>query len=96
MCNKQKEKFDTIVNKIQKQDQAFIESTRNSIRMSFTQGKEMNDFNQNKDIEMLFKNGKEYLESNIDERQKQIELISKYNIFIINLFQSYKPNRGFV
>ncbi len=77
LCNKQKEKFDTIVNKIQRQDQAFIESTRNSIRMSFNQGKEMNDLNQNKDIEMLFKNGKEYLESNIDERQKQIELISK-------------------
>lgn len=45
--------------------------------MSFNQGKDMNGINQNKDMEMLFKNGKEYLESNIDERQKQIELITK-------------------
>jgi hypothetical protein len=77
LCNKQKKKFDTIVNKIQKQDQAYIDSARNSIRMSFTQEKDYNDSNQNKDIEMIFKNGKEYLESNIDERQKQIQLISK-------------------
>jgi hypothetical protein len=55
--------------------------------MSFIQGKEMNDFNQNKDIEMLFKNGKEYLESNIDERQKQIELISKYKMSIYKFLE---------
>lgn len=76
LCNKQKEKFDTIVNKIQRQEQAVIDSTRNSIRMSFSQGR--GDFNnENKEVELLFKNGKEYLENNIDERQKQIELISK-------------------
>lgn len=35
--------------------------------------------NDNKqDMELLFKNGKEYLENNIDDRQKQIELITKY------------------
>jgi len=106
LCNKQKEKFDTIVNKIQNKEQAFIESARNSLRMSsFTQGKEMNDLNQNKDMEMLFKNGKEYLESNIDERQKQINLISKYVLTLCDFFiyyiiciffQSNRPNRGFV
>ena len=47
----------------------------------------MNDFNQNKDLEMLFKNGKEYLESNIDERQKQIELISKYKMSIYKFLE---------
>jgi len=45
--------------------------------MSFNQGKEISGVNQNKEMEMLFKNGKEYLESNIDDRQKQIELITK-------------------
>jgi hypothetical protein len=34
LCNKQKDKFDDIVNRIQKQGEAFIESARNSIRLS--------------------------------------------------------------
>lgn len=37
-----------------------------------------NDNDNKQDMELLFKNGKEYLENNIDDRQKQIELITKY------------------
>jgi len=80
LCNKQKEKFDNIVNRIQRQGEAFIESARNSIRISSRNiNRESNALKS--EVDQMFKTGEEFLESNIEERQKQIELISKY-IFI--------------
>jgi short-subunit dehydrogenase len=75
-----KEKFDNIVNRIQRQGEAFIESARNSIRISSRNiNRESNALKS--EVDQMFKTGEEFLESNIEERQKQIELISKY-IFI--------------
>lgn len=79
LCNKQKEKFDNIVNRIQRQEEAFIESARNSLRTS------TRNINRDKsestaaksDIDQMFQNGEEYLESSIEERQRQIDLITK-------------------
>jgi len=79
LCNKQKEKFDNIVNRIQKQDEAFIESARNSIRLSIiNQKRDKTESNPlNNEVDQMFKTGQEYLESNIEERERQIKLITK-------------------
>lgn len=79
LCNKQKEKFDNIVNRIKNQGEAFIESARNSIRLSSRSlGKERKESNAlRSEVDQMFKTGEEYLESSIEERQRQIQLISK-------------------
>jgi hypothetical protein len=79
LCNKQKEKFDDIVNRIQRQDEAFIESARNSIRLSIVnQKRDKSESNQlHSEVDLMFKTGQEYLESSIEERQNQIKLITK-------------------
>ena len=78
LCNKQKENFDTIVNKIQKQDQAFIYSARNSFRISLKNTQKDNqDGEMGSQVEEMFRNGEEFLESHIGERQKQIDLINQ-------------------
>jgi hypothetical protein len=77
MCNKAKEKFDDIVKKIQRQDMALVESTRNSIRISNLSKREDNDFNSKQQMNIFFMNGKEYLDNDIEEREKQIKIITK-------------------
>jgi hypothetical protein len=83
LCNRQKEKFDDIVNKIQRQGEAFIESARNSKRLSNrNHSTERSESNLNINalhgqLDQMFKCGEEYLESSIEERQRQIHLITK-------------------
>jgi hypothetical protein len=77
LCNKAKEKFDDIVKKIQRQDMALVESTRNSIRISNLSKRDDNDFNNKQQMNIFFMNGKEFLDNDIEEREKQIKIITK-------------------
>lgn len=81
-CNKSKEKFDDVVKKIQRQDIALIESARSSFRLSRLSTKKGDDTTSqqttnNQQMNVFFMNGKEYLDGEIQDREKQIKLISK-------------------
>jgi phosphoenolpyruvate carboxylase len=78
ICDKAKEKFDDIVKKIQRQDMAIVESTRSSsIRLSNLSTQNENDFNHKHHLNVFFMNGVDYLDTDIDEREKQIKIIAK-------------------
>jgi hypothetical protein len=53
-----------------------VENSRNSVRMSNISRKE-DDFNNKQQLNVFFMNGKEYLDGDIEEREKQIKLITK-------------------
>ena len=74
-CNNYRERFDDIVNKIKRQDIALIESARNSFRFSLAADKNQNE----KKIEqtVVFMNGKDYLYSEVETREKTVHLINK-------------------
>ncbi len=79
-CGKFRAKFDEIVNKIKRQDMALIESARNSFRMSNVNVKNVeNDMNRQNSQQMnvIFMNGKDYLYSELEEREKTVNLITK-------------------
>lgn len=71
-CNRFKNLFDEITNKIKKTDMVLIESARNSFRIS-TIKKE--DFSKEKAI--LSMNGKDYLSAEIEDREKTVNIITK-------------------
>jgi hypothetical protein len=56
---------------------AIVESTRNSIRVSNLSKRDDNDFNNKQQMNIFFMNGKEYLDNDIEEREKQIKIITK-------------------
>jgi hypothetical protein len=74
-CNNYRERFDDIVNKIKRQDIALIESARNSFRFSLAADKNPND----KKIEqtVVFMNGKDFLYSEVEAREKTVNSINK-------------------
>lgn len=74
-CNNYRERFDDIVNKIKRQDIALIESARNSFRFSIAPEKNQNE----KKIEqtVVFMNGKDFLYSEVETREKTVNLINK-------------------
>ena len=78
-CNKYHEKFDEITSKIKRQDIALIESARNSFRVS-NMKRDESDLDKRKEsqqMNVIFMNGKEYLYSELEEREKTVHLITK-------------------
>ena len=53
-----------------------VENTRNSIRLSSISGRG-DDFNNKQQLNVFFMNGKQYIDGDIEEREKQIKLITK-------------------
>lgn len=76
-CNKFHEKFNEIVNNIKRQDMKLIESARNSIRMSTLRQDTMDLRKDSQQMNVIFMNGKEYLYSEVEDREKTVNLISK-------------------
>jgi hypothetical protein len=74
-CNNYRERFDDIVNKIKRQDIALIESARNSIRFSVAPEKNQHDKKMEQTV--IFMNGKDYLYSEVETREKTVNLINK-------------------
>jgi len=75
-CNKSRARFDEVVNKIKRQDVALIESARNSFRPSTTGDHKRQPSQQ---MNVVFMNGKDYLYSEVEDREKTVNLITKYN-----------------
>ena len=76
--NKNHEKFNEVVTKIKNQDLAIIDSARNSMRPSVV--KKEGSFDTRKDsqqMNIIFMNGKDYLYSEVDEREKTVNMINK-------------------
>jgi hypothetical protein len=78
-CNKYHDKFNEIVNNIKRQDIKLIESARNSIRMSIARKDDtMGDLRKDsQQMNVIFMNGKDYLYSEVEDREKTVNLISK-------------------
>jgi hypothetical protein len=77
--NKNHEKFNEVVTRIKRQDLAIIDSARNSFRPSVA--KKEGSFDTRKDsqqMNIIFMNGKDYLYSEVDEREKTVNMINKY------------------
>lgn len=74
-CSNYRERFDDIVNKIKRQDIALIESARNSFRFSLAIDKNQNE--KKIDQTVVFMNGKDYLYSEVETREKTVNLINK-------------------
>ena len=74
-CNNYRERFDDIVNKIKRQDIALIESARNSIRFSVAPEKNQNEKKMEQTV--IFMNGTDYLYSEVETREKTVNLINK-------------------
>jgi hypothetical protein len=78
-CNKNHDKFNEIVNNIKRQDIKLIESARNSIRMSVARKDDtISDLRKDsQQMNVIFMNGKDYLYSEVEDREKTVNLISK-------------------
>jgi t-SNARE complex subunit (syntaxin) len=64
--------FEDQVNKIKHKGQEYIDSTRNSVRLST----QLNNNNTQQQQQVTLLNGREYLES-IEDKEKQIDIIMK-------------------
>lgn len=76
-CTKYHEKFNEITNKIKRQDITLIESARNSIRMSTVRRDETDTRKESQQMNVIFMNGKDYIESEVEDREKTVKLITK-------------------
>lgn len=77
LCNKAKLKFDDIVKKIKRQDQALLESARTSMRMSNLRQDSFSQPNDKLQVNIFKMNGNDILDNEIVNREKQINLINK-------------------
>lgn len=76
--NRFRERFDDIVNKIKKIDTKLIDSARNSFRMSsFKPDQDALGRKGSQQMNVIFMNGKDYLYSEVEDRENTVNLITK-------------------